>query len=653
MVNRVGQQLGNYRLMRLLGRGSFAEVYLGEHTRLRTQSAIKVLYTHLADYNVEEFLTEARTIARLEHPNIVEVLDYDVQEGTAFLVMKYASNGSLRQYYPRGTRLPLTTAILYVKQVAEALQYAHEKQLIHRDIKPENMLLGQSNEILLSDFGIALIAQSSRLQSTQDIIGTAHYMAPEQLQGRPRLASDQYALAVVVYEWLSGEYPFHGTFSELYSQHLFVAPPPLREKVPGLPFEVEQVVLTALAKNPDQRFASVRTFATALEQASLGYPTTTTPLFHVPLVFAPPMREPVPTETPQSSKSLLSRRTVFIGLVGGLAGLAAMGGGLAWLMSSQGLHSPSLSPSPNTDTTVSTPLPQGTTILIYRGHSNGISSVTWAPDNKRIASGSNDMSVQVWDSISGITYLFYRNQKEEYAVAWSPNGKRIASGSLDTTVQVWDPTTGGHVLTYRGHQGLVLGVAWSPDGKRIASTGEDNTVQIWNPIDGTNIFTYHSQTTVISSIAWSHDGKRIASSEGSAGNNVVQVWDTNDGSIYFTYHGHHAYVGGLAWSPDGKRIASASDDHTTQVWDATDGSNAIIYRSQSLETYAVAWSPSGKYIASANADNTVQIWKAATGGHIFTYRGHAYGVRTVAWSPDGQRIASGSQDKTVQVWQAV
>ncbi len=129
------------------------------------------------------------------------------------------------------------------------------------------MLLGRHNEILLSDFGIALVAQSSRLQSTQEAIGTAAYMAPEQLQGKPRRASDQYALGIVAYEWLCGERPFNGNFTELYSQHMFVPPPPLHNKVPTIHAAVEQVVLKALAKDPKDRFTSVRTFATALEQS--------------------------------------------------------------------------------------------------------------------------------------------------------------------------------------------------------------------------------------------------------------------------------------------------------------------------------------------------------------------------------------------------
>jgi len=266
--NRVGQQLGNYRLIRLLGRGGFAEVHLGEHLRLNTQAAIKVLHTSLEEDDVGGFLREAQMVARLRHPNIVRVFDFDVENHTPFLVMDYLPNGNVRRSHPKGTPLPLHTLVSYVTQVASALQYAHDEKLIHRDIKPENMLLDRDNTLVLSDFGIALMSQSSRSQSPQEVAGTAVYMAPEQFQGHPRRASDQYALGIVVYEWLTGDRPFHGSFSEIASQHLFVPPSSLREKVPTIPLAVEQVVLKALAKDPAARFASVQAFATALQAAS-------------------------------------------------------------------------------------------------------------------------------------------------------------------------------------------------------------------------------------------------------------------------------------------------------------------------------------------------------------------------------------------------
>ena len=208
MADRVGQQLGNYRLIRLLGQGGFANVYLGQHLHLDSQAAIKVMHTHLAQEEWESFRREARMVAGLVHPHIVRLLDFDVEEGTPFLVMQFAPNGTLRRRHAPG--LPLLPEIIlpYVRQIADALGYVHERKLIHRDIKPENLLLGAENEVLLSDFGVAIIAQTSRIESTENIGGTVAYMAPEQIQSKPCSASDQYALGVVVYEWLTGERPF-------------------------------------------------------------------------------------------------------------------------------------------------------------------------------------------------------------------------------------------------------------------------------------------------------------------------------------------------------------------------------------------------------------------------------------------------------------
>src|SRR2546426_9710203 len=253
MADRVGQQLGNYRLIRLLGQGGFAEVYLGQHIYLDTSAAIKVLHTRLDSDDVEHFREEARTIARLLHPNIVRVLEFNVEEMTPYLVVDYAPNGTLRKRHPRGVPLPPSTVVSYTRQVAAALSYAHEQKVIHRDVKPENMLVGRRNEILLTDFGIALVAQSSRYsgsQGIQNMAGTIAYMAPEQIQSLACPNSDQYSLGIVVYEWLCGTRPFQGSFAEIAVKHTLALPPSLLEKIPDLPPAVEEEVKKALAKDP-------------------------------------------------------------------------------------------------------------------------------------------------------------------------------------------------------------------------------------------------------------------------------------------------------------------------------------------------------------------------------------------------------------------
>lgn len=281
-------------MVQLLGQGGFADVYLGEHIHLQTQAAIKVLRLTLTPENRESFRKEAQVIARLEHPHIIRILDYGVERGLPYLVMSYAAHGAINRRYPHGTQIPLPVLIPLLKQTASALQYAHSQRLIHRDIKPENMLLNRNDEVLLSDFGIALVAQTTR-HTTLDVVGTATYMAPEQLMGKPTPASDQYSLAIVAYEWLLGEPPFSGSFPEVCAQQLN-APAIDRSRIDAqlMPEPIAQVLEKALAKDPLQRFPDTQAFARAFEQAA-------GPFMHTKVETIGPARLRLPAQTNQLS----------------------------------------------------------------------------------------------------------------------------------------------------------------------------------------------------------------------------------------------------------------------------------------------------------------------------------------------------------------
>ncbi len=283
-IDRIGQRFGDYVLHSRLGGGSFGDVYLGEQVHEHSLAAVKVLHVRLTrSEDLRAFINEVRTF-RLQHPHIVRMLDVGLtQDETPFLVMTYAPGGTLRDRHPKGSRLSPAQVLGYVLPIASALQYAHDLHLIHRDVKPENMLLGAREELWLSDFGIVTVAHSTHSLSTEAMGGTVPYMAPEQIQGMSRPQSDQYALAIVVYEWLTGTWPFRGTAFEIAMQHQMTPPPALRTYRSELAPEVEQVVLTALAKDPKQRFASVLAFARALEQASQAEPTLVEPP-SVPLI---------------------------------------------------------------------------------------------------------------------------------------------------------------------------------------------------------------------------------------------------------------------------------------------------------------------------------------------------------------------------------
>jgi serine/threonine protein kinase len=242
-------------------------VYLGQHMHLERQAAIKVLHAQIAPANQKAFRREARTIAQLDHPHIIGIYDFDIQDQTPYLVMEYSPNGTLRQRHPSSSRLAFAQISTYVQQIAQALDYAHAHHVIHRDIKPENLLLNARGKVVLSDFGIAILSSPQASLSFQHPAGTPLYMAPEQIQGQPCAASDQYALAVMAYEWLCGQLPFRGSALAVTFQHVHEPPPRLREYLPEVPQTVEDAVLRALAKEPGQRFACVTDFATALQNA--------------------------------------------------------------------------------------------------------------------------------------------------------------------------------------------------------------------------------------------------------------------------------------------------------------------------------------------------------------------------------------------------
>ena len=675
MADRAGQQLGHYRLIRQLGRGGFADVYLGEHLYLNTKVAIKVLQTHLAENDLPDFIREARTIASLSHPHIIRVLDFGQEDNIPYLVMEYAPNGTLRQLFPKGTRLPVATILPYVRQVAEALDYAHQRRLIHRDVKPENMLLGPNMDVLLSDFGIALITQTTREQSRHEVVGTAAYMSPEQLQGRPQPASDQYALGIVVYEWLAGDLPFRGTFTEVASQHVLAPPPPLRQKIPDISYDIEAVIQAVLAKDPQRRFASASAFANALEQASRSQPVLNTVEENLPTVLVTPHPPtpppavpayftPAPTPTPppppppfalpslapesnyrvmpppsnqpgmyQSAQEPgkpaqgISRRALFTGIAGMAIGSAITGVLLFEHFQSSGPQAHS-TPTPGSSATTQP------------------ATATTAPGNTPTTGTTPTNAVQ------GQTLAIYTGHSNQVTtVAWSPNNALLlASGSEDKTARIWSYTNLNNNVLHQ-QADMVYSLTWSPSGQLIASGGENPAIEIWNTSSGNTVHTYSGHSLPVYSVKWSPDGSRIVS--GSA-DNSAQVWDASTLTLIASYTLHARTVWAVAWSPDGSLIASAGLDGTVQVWNSRTAANIVAFRAtQTLNLRAVAWSPNGQHIAFGGDDQIVQVWDVTSGTRVVSYTGHSGHIEDIIWSPDGTLVASTGQDKTVQIWNAI
>lgn len=564
MADLVGQQIGVYRLVKKLGEGGFAEVYLAENVHVENiLVAIKILKDILAEKAKEQFFKEASTISELEHPHIIKLRHFDLHNGLPYLVMDYIKEGSLRKRYPEGTKLALSTIVGYVIQIADALQHAHDRGIVHRDIKPDNILWKNENNLLVSDFGIAT-ASYTRGYSEQENLGTLPYMSPEHFQAKAQSASDQYSLSIVVYEWLCGTPPFtEGNSLQMAYQHTYVSPPPLHDKI-DIPSPIEGIVLQALAKNPKERFSTVQAFAQVLEEACKIAPIGTK----------------LQTYTGHTDRI-----------------------SVVWSPNGTRLASDA------SDNTIQVwEANSGQLLHTYIGHSEHVWSVAWSPDGTWLASGSFDGTVRVWEANTGrLLYVYMGHTDRVHTVAWSPDGWWLASGSNDNTVQVWEVKTGKRLHTYKGHSKAVNVVAWSPDGLQLASGSIDKTVQVWAMNTGKLLYTYTGHSGNVHTIAWSPDGRWLAS--GSA-DYTVQVWEVNTGWRLHTYTGHTEAVYTVAWSPDGSHLAFGSADNTIEVWEATGRKQLYTYTGHTSFVNAIAWSPDGTRLASGSSDYTVQVWQA-------------------------------------------
>ncbi len=289
MAGLEGTKVGPYEIVALLGAGGMGQVYRARDPRLEREVAIKVLtdaLSHEPGY-LERFRREARAVAKLNHPNIVQVYDFGEQGNLTYLVMPLIPGGTLRDYLAQHRRLPLTEAVSIVEQVGGALQYAHERGLVHRDVKPANILMSTENRALLSDFGIVRLVEKSDSAATLThmgaFVGSPEYAAPEMVTGGPiDQRVDIYALGVVLFQMLTGKLPFAGpTPVSLLMMQAQQPPPSPRSLNPAIPPAVEAVLLKALAKKPEDRYQTAAAFVNDL-RAAVAAPLAGTSVAQVP-----------------------------------------------------------------------------------------------------------------------------------------------------------------------------------------------------------------------------------------------------------------------------------------------------------------------------------------------------------------------------------
>lgn len=287
----IGSQLGNYLIGARLASGQFGSVYYGKHQILDRQVAIKFLHNiHLSSLEERKaFFQEAKFLEQLEHPHCLRVYDVGIDSNVPYIISQYAANGSLwDRLQKRRKFFPLDYVLSILSQIGQALQHAHDQNIIHRDLKPANILFAQNDQVLLADFGLAVVLHAASVQKV-DIAGTPEYMAPEQFHGQAGRKSDQYALGCIAYELVTGHLPFEtADFVSLGYVHSMQKPAPPSHSNPSLPPHIERAILKAMGKQRADRFASIQDFITAL--------TTPTPLIQEkrsqPVIQAPQSPSP-------------------------------------------------------------------------------------------------------------------------------------------------------------------------------------------------------------------------------------------------------------------------------------------------------------------------------------------------------------------------
>jgi len=328
-------------------------------------------------------------------------------------------------------------------------------------------------------------------------------------------------------------------------------------------------------------------------------------------------------------------------------------------------------------------------IKFQTGHSARVSSVSFSPNGKYIASVSWDDTVRLWDVKTGkeirtidatFTSFFvnftpdgeniigvgasgvflYEVETGEvkkkfnhdfcYTASFSPDGKYIASGGgvEDNTVKLWEVESGKEIRTLTGHTDDVFSVHFSPDGKCLASGSWDNTVKLWEVESGKEIRTLTGHTDYVYSVSFSPDGKYIASG---SGDNTVKLWEVKTGKEIKTLTGHKSGVNSVNFSPDGKYLASGSNDNTVKLWEVDSGKEIRTLTGHTGDVSSVNFSPDGKYLASGSDDSTVKLWDVKTGKEIWSAFAFTDVVLSVSFSPDGKCLASGSFDNTVKLWE--
>jgi WD40 repeat protein len=681
-----------YEVLAEVGRGGMGVVYKARHRGLGRAVALKMILAGAGAGPDERgrFRTEAEAVARLQHPNIVQVHDAGEHEGRPYLALELVEGGSLKDALD-GTPQPARRAAELVETLARAIHHAHQKGIVHRDLKPANVLLTADGSPKLTDFGLAKLvagpAGAAGPTRSGAVVGTPSYMAPEQAAGRAGQvgpAADVYALGALMYELLTGRPPFRAAAPlDTLLQVLHDEPVPVRRLQPKVPRDLETVCHKCLHKDPARRYVSAEALADDLRRFRNGEPVRARPVSRVERLGRWCRRHPARAAAAGLALvAVLSGVALVIGAVftarlrekqgqteAALAevqkyrcqlalerGLTLceqgdVAGGVLWLS-----HSLEIAPAQDADLQrdIRANLAGwGRQVHPLRGilpHAGIVRGVAFSPDGKLVLTGSYDKTARLWRTSTGKPVGTWPHPDRVHAVAFSPDGTTAATGSRDGTVRLWDAASGLPLPREpMRHEDSVWSVAFSADGKTLLTGSRDKTGRLWEVTTGKLIGQPLQHQGDVLVATFCPDGESVVTAgEGAA----PRLWDKRGTGPYreATWGHSDLWVTALAFSRERRTVLTGTGTGIAQLWDVRTGKPLSPPLQHQMTLWTVAFSPDGKSFATGGMDGLTRLWETATAKPLGAPLRHQDQVAALTFSPDGQTLLTASVDQTARLW---